>query len=212
MPNIGPIIYQNQPTPTIAPRFSWAFFIFRVLSVLLVFVILFMIFQAVMMFISRSGSNLRFGQLPAKLTRTPSLTLSPQKLDLNVGQTGTLTVDYFTGNKTIQGLDLVIKYDPTMIEFTADSFFRSGPIFTQYPIAQISPPGTLRVSAVATVSQIGFNGSGQLGSLQFTAKKPGQAKVEVVFEPDQTIESNLVELQTGTEILQLVRGTTINIK
>jgi CRISPR/Cas system CSM-associated protein Csm3 (group 7 of RAMP superfamily) len=85
-------------------------------------------------------------------------------------------------------------------------------IFTQYPITQISPSDTIRISAVATVSQIGFNGSGTLGTIQFVAKKIGQTKIEIVYQENQTTETNLVELQSGQEILQLVKGATIDIK
>lgn len=208
----GPIIYQNQPSPTITPRFSWPFFIFRLLSIILVLVILFMIFQAVMLFITRQSPVLRFGQLSQKTQHSPSLTLSPEQVSLMAGQTGTLTIDYFTGTKTIQGVDLLLKYDPNIIEFKKDDFFQPGKVFTQYPITEADPPGTVRISAVATISQIGFNGSGQLGSLRFIAKRAGQTKIEVVFEPDKTTESNLVELQNGTEILKVVRGATINVK
>jgi hypothetical protein len=208
----GPIIYQNQTTPTLAPRFSWPFFIFRILSLALVAVILFMIFQAAMLFISRLGSqNLKFAEIPINVDRTPSITLNPEKNTLSVGQTGNLTIDYFTANKTIQGIDVVLKYDPSALEF-APNFFSAGPVFTQYPITQISPSDTIRISAVATVSQIGFNGSGTLGTIQFVAKKIGQTKIEIVYQENQTTETNLVELQSGQEILQLVKGATIDIK
>lgn len=208
----GPIIYQNQSTPTLTPRFSWPFFLFRILSLVLVAVILFMLFQAAMLLISRLGSqNLNFAQVPIKIDRTPSITLNPEKNTLNVGQTGSLTIDYFTGNKSIQGIDVVLKYDPLALEF-APNFFSAGPVFTQYPITQISPLGTVRISAVATVSQIGFNGSGALGTIQFVAKKIGQTKIEIIYQADQTTETNLVELQSGQEILQLVKGAIIDIK
>lgn len=209
----GPIIYQNQPTIGVAPRFSWPFFIFRILSLILVLIILFMIFQAVMLFISRSGSiNLRFGQLPVTVDRTPSITLSPTNTALSKGQSGKLAIDYFTGNKTIQGVDLVLKYDPNYLEFKSDNFFTAGPVFSQYPISQVDSSGLIRISAIATVSQIGFNGSGQLGTISYTAKKSGQTKLEIIFKPGDTTESNLVELQTGQEILQIVKGATIDIK
>lgn len=165
-----------------------------------------------MMYLSRSTNlNLNFGQLSGKVVRTPSISLSPAIVTVKADQTSTLTIDYYTGSKTIQGLDLVLQYDPTIIQFDSN-FFQPGSVFTQYPITQVSPPGTLRVSAVATVAQIGFNGSGQLGTLQFKALKAGQTKVQIVFKPSATTESNLVELSSGQEILQTVRDSSIVVQ
>lgn len=208
----GPIIYQNQPTPSQVPHFSWPFFLFRIISLILVVFILFMLFQAVMLFLTQRGTNLGFSRAVLTAAHSPSISLSPAQTNLTVGQTGAVSINYFTGNKTIQGIDVVIKYNPDILEFSPAGFFRPGTVFSQYPISQASGDGTIRISAVATVAEVGFSGSGVLGTLQFTAKKTGQTKLDIVFQPDQTTDSNLVDLQTSQEILQLVQGSTITIK
>ena len=140
-----------------------------------------------------------------------SIGLSVVKQSYKLGETVPVVVKISTGGHLSAGVDLVLKYDPTKLEVSASSFV-PGSIFDDYPKSKIEPNGVLRISGLISANKSGFNGEGEFGTINFSAKASGALDILLDFTPNLTSDSNMVEMGTNKDILQQVTGVKINIE
>ncbi len=130
----------------------------------------------------------------------------------HVGDLVPVTVRISTGGHPTQGVDLVIKYDPTKLEASASGFIK-GDVYDDYPALNInSDKGVLRVSGIVGISKPGFIGNGNFGTINFKAKLSGITDVSLDFSPGLTNDTNMVEVGNSKDILEKVSGVKINIQ
>lgn len=141
-----------------------------------------------------------------------SIKLSTKESLFKVGDTIPVLVKVSTGNHLTAGVDLVIKYDPTLLEASSSSLIK-GNTYDDYPAVDIdSKKGFLRASGVVSPSKQGFNGSGDLGTINFIAKTQGETTISLEFLPNLTEDSNMIESITNKDILEKVESVKINIQ
>ena len=116
-----------------------------------------------------------------------------------------------TTNSPTDGTDLIVKYDPKVLELVLDGTKASTPgkTYQDYPANSVDPNGVITVSGV-TLNK-GFVGQGLFGSLNFKAKTKGLTKVNLDFTPGSTTDSNITESSSGKDILGKVSNLEVTI-
>lgn len=141
-----------------------------------------------------------------------SINLSTAKSVYKVGEAVSLLIKVSTGNRLSAGADLVLKYDPNFLEVSTPSFVK-GSTYDDYPAIDVDlTKGIIRASGLVSSSKQGFNGSGDFGELNFTAKALGETNITLEFSPGNTADSNIMEAITNKDILEKGGSVKINIQ
>lgn len=140
------------------------------------------------------------------------ITLISATNNFGVGQTAVVSVRVFTGGHSTDGTDLYLKYDPSYLDISSSLGFSKGAIYGEYPVVSIDiKQGVIRVSGIATLAQGGFSGMGELGKLNFKAKKAGITSISAVYQPNATTYSNIIETTTAQNLLTASSSLDLNI-
>lgn len=121
-----------------------------------------------------------------------------------------LTVEIMlSSDSKIRGTDAVILYDPTMLTNPA---VKAGSIFDNYPFNYSDQSkGRIFISGIKTDKE-GFAGEGLFGSITFTALKKGHTSIKFQFTKGQTVDSNVLQISTGADLLTEVSNLEILVK
>lgn len=138
-----------------------------------------------------------------------SLTAPKQSFQIDEIIPVLVTID--SGSKTISGVDLIVQYDPEILEVTKQGLI-AGSIFDEYPLMSVdSEKGLISISGISNLGG-SFAGKGEFVTLNFKAKQVGSTSLTVNFEKDITTASNLVEVNTSKNILEEVDNLEIIIE
>ncbi len=206
--DINPLIYQNPLSDNQNPKSSllrtW---LPRIVILLLVGLVVFQLVRVFGIGSQRSANQ----PLPLQPASSGTIVLVDQNKTYRVGETISIPVRIITGGHIIQGVDLVIKYDPKFLT-AATPALTTSKIMSEYPTNQADPTNKLiRVSGISSVEQVGFNGAGIFGTLNLTAAAKGTTTISVDYSLNSTTDSNMIELATGNDILGLGNSVKINI-
>lgn len=142
-----------------------------------------------------------------------SINLTLAKANYRVGEVVPVAITLSTGNHLTAGTDLVLKYDPLKLEASPSSFTAGKTTYDEFPPINVNPlVGQVRVSGVAAVGKVGFNGRGDFGILEFKAKQSGSTEISLDFKPNLTNDSNMVEVGTDKDILETINSVKVNIQ
>lgn len=140
-----------------------------------------------------------------------SLALSSSQTKAQVGNNVAVTIILDSGNRKLDGVDLVIKYNPKVLSLTADSF-QKGSIFSEYTGQNINATtGTFSISSLSKVSSEKENKDGILGTLTFKAIAKGQSEVIIDYKEDETTDSNVIDSKLSKDILEKVTNLTVSV-
>lgn len=138
------------------------------------------------------------------------IALVSDRSSYKVGDTAMVDIRVSTGGYTTLGTDASIKYDPSFLEASSGAFTQ-GNLYPDYPIVTIdNQKGSVKVSAVDPQGN-GFNGNGILGTVRFTTKKQGKASLTVEYQPNSSVFSNMVDIQSSKDILGAFYGVDLNV-
>lgn len=145
------------------------------------------------------------------IAKTPGrMSLFAPKRNLNASEEVRVSVVIGTGGKSVDGADLIVSYDPKILEATSGGLVK-GKIFDEYPLLSLDEKkGLISISGINSVKK-GFAGTGQFASLVFKAKSSGKANLKIQFEKDSTTDSNLVESSSSKDILEVVDNLELQI-
>ncbi|GEM_PF-2320292 len=143
--------------------------------------------------------------------KVAALKLRADKSSVKVGESFTVNAD-ITSAGTTDGADMILNYDPNLISVNnIQKPVNPGPVYSDNPLnAADERSGRINFSAI-TSNPGGVVPNGILGTLIFTAKAPGKAKISIEFMPGSTTDSNVVETKTATDILGSVSNLEIQI-
>ncbi len=134
---------------------------------------------------------------------------SPKK-SYKINETVQVSVVIGSGGHTIDGVDLVVRYNPKVLEATQGGLIK-GKILSEYPLVSLDAnKGLISISGISSLNK-GFIGTGQFASLLFKAKAVGTAPLTIDFTKGSTTDSNLVESGTSKDILEIVDNLELNI-
>lgn len=139
------------------------------------------------------------------------ISLSTPSQNLRIGETVPVWVAVDTGGKSISGADLILKFDPKILEATTGAVIK-GKIFDEYPLVSVdAKKGLISISGIDNLNN-SFNGVGQFAMINFKTKILGKTVLVVNFEKGATAASNLVEATTSENILETVDNLELEIR
>lgn len=184
----------------------------KIIFVILGVVILIEIIYAVRVLTSPAASTPPTGANQTGIQPSAGkISLTAPKSDYAVGETISVAVIIDTGGRTINGVDLIVRFDPKILEISSGGLIK-GKILDEYPgMSQDAKAGLISISGISNSN--GFSGSGQFATINLQAKVSGKTSLTVDFQGrDFTIDSNLVETATSRDILEVVSNLELNIR
>ncbi|MBI2334934.1 hypothetical protein HYU96_04005 [Candidatus Daviesbacteria bacterium] len=146
------------------------------------------------------------------LPKTVSLSLYSPRSEFKKGEVVSVTVNLDTGTHETEGADLLLSFDPKVLEATAGAVLK-GVIYPEYPQTRIDQKtGSIAISGISGLIGKTFQGSGVFATVNFKAKAVGQATLSIKFTPGQTNDSNVVEALSGNDILENVSDLTLTLQ
>lgn len=142
-----------------------------------------------------------------------TISLVAAKNEFRVGEKIPVTVNIESTKKTA-GTDLILRYDPNLLAIvaTADKIpVAVGTIYGDYPVNKVDEKaGLITVSGIAN-EPAGVIPKGTFGTIIFQAKAAGNAKIFLEFTKGKTNDTNLIESQTASDILEEVKNLELRI-
>lgn len=143
--------------------------------------------------------------------KVAAISLSAPKKNFTVGETIPVTVNIDTGKFDILGVDLVVRFDPKIVEATPAGLIR-GKMFNEYPLLSVDKSkGLISISGISSLGS-SFRGTGQFAQLNLKAKAPGKVSLVIDFQKGSTTASNLVERASSKNILESVYNLELAIQ
>lgn len=135
-------------------------------------------------------------------TKEPVLLfLSPSERQLPVGEKFQADVVLSTVEKSVIGIDVILKYDSEKLEVLE---IIPGQVFDFYPRLE-KENGQIFISAVNHQEKV-FSGQGILAQLTLQGKAAGEAKLKFDFTPGETTDSNVALENSQKDALEEVRN------
>lgn len=139
------------------------------------------------------------------------ISLTAPQTDIRVNEIIPVSVMIDTGSHTVDGVDLVVSFDPKILEVASGGLVK-GSIFDEYPLMSLDPKkGLLSISGVSNFKN-SFKGTGQFATINLRAKVPAKTSLTIDFNKGSTTDSNLVETATSKDILEDVSNLELNIR
>lgn len=156
----------------------------------------------------------------AKVSSTPPLQVkeaagkliltAPKKI-YQVGDIIKVTVGQ-TSSKNVRGTDIVINYDPKILEASGGAF-EKGTSYKEYSNLLVdSRLGTIQISGFTAINERAVSGTGVFGALNFKAKQALKTQVTLDFTPGLTTDSNIVDAKSNQDILEKVFNLDLEIQ
>lgn len=142
-----------------------------------------------------------------------SIVLAALQRDYQVGENIAVKVRVSTGGHSSLGTDLVLRYDPTILE-ASSSAITVGKIYNEYPMRVVDEQeGLVKISGIGSLSEKqSFNGSGIFATINFRALKTGKTNLLIDYTAKATNDSNIINNQTNEDILEEVGNLDLNIQ
>lgn len=144
--------------------------------------------------------------------KVAKISLNTPKKVYGVSEIVPVSVTIDTGGQTIDGADLIIQYDPKILEASSAGLTKGG-IFEEYPIVSVdTSKGLISISGISSL-QNGFKGVGQFANINLRAKVTGRTSLTIDFKgKGATIDSNLVEANASKDILEKVDNLELTVQ
>lgn len=151
-------------------------------------------------------------------SQTPKTTVvvpeKPTQIELQTDQTKVSVGDQFSvfinvsSSRETDGTDLIITYDPKLL---SASPLTLGTLYNDYPVNKIdSALGKITVSGISTGVK-GIIPNGLFGTIVFKALSSGQAAITLDFAPSSTVDTNVIEKDSGKDVLENVTNLNVTI-
>ncbi|MDD5416034.1 MAG: cohesin domain-containing protein [Candidatus Daviesbacteria bacterium] len=144
------------------------------------------------------------GKVPLQ-SKVGTISLNVPKNTYRINEIVPVAVNIETGSQAINGVDVVIHYDPKVLEATSGGLIK-GRLFEEYPTMIVdASKGLIAISGINSLQNV-FKGTGQFATINFKTKiASGKTSLTVDFkDKGSTIDSNLVEASTAKDIVEQV--------
>lgn len=132
------------------------------------------------------------------------------KTEFRVGEEVPVTVKIDTDGQIADGVDVVLKFDPKILEASSASII-TGTLFPDYPVSKVQD-GIVRITAITSLAGKGYSGSGIFAVINFKAKAKGMAFVRFEFTKGSTTDTNIVGSEFTNDMLGEVKDLEVVIK
>lgn len=141
---------------------------------------------------------------------TGKISLQANSSSIKIGETGNLSILFEAPGSKLDGIDIVLRYDPRIINVLG---FSEGNYFKLYPRKDINNDlGVVKVTALDSASSsVLSQEKTELGTIQFRAKTAGVSQVNFDFITGATGQTVLTQQGTSQNILGSASGVTIRV-
>lgn len=137
--------------------------------------------------------------------------LGTSKTNFHIGEMVPIAVTIDTGGHGIAGADLILHFDPQVLEATSGSAIK-GKTFDDYPLVSVNAKnGLVSISGIDNLNNH-FKGTGLFAMINFRAKAAGQTQLTIDFQKGSTTSSNLVDVTSSKNILGQVNSLQLKIQ
>lgn len=141
------------------------------------------------------------------------IVLVSRRSEYKVGNTVPVFIRIYTGNHQTTGSDVILHFDPKVLEATSSAALLKGKIYSEYPKLEVDPKlGLIIISGISGLNKPNFSGIGVLSTINFKAKTVGKTNLTLDFKPGSTTDSNVTDATSGKDILGSVTNLTLTIK
>lgn len=142
-------------------------------------------------------------------TANPALYFSNSYLTVPNNSSRVLNIMINTDDAEVDGVDLVLKYDPEFLNIVE---INNGDFFPSYPLKDYNFADN-RIM-VTGLSDFGSpeSGYGTFCSIVISTKQVGSTILEILAEPNTAIDSNIVDSRTSEDILTIGDQITLTIE
>lgn len=139
------------------------------------------------------------------------ISLTSPKTSFKIAERIPVSVILNSATHAIGGADLIVHYDPKILEATPAGIIK-GKIFDEYPLIAVdASKGLISISGVSSLKN-SFTGTGDFAIINLRGKVAGKTSLTVDFSKGSTTASNLVEVSTSQNILEQVDNLELNIQ
>lgn len=110
-------------------------------------------------------------------------------------------------NELVDGVDAELLYD---VNFLNVKQIKEGPFFSTYPIKK-DDNGQIRITALSPKDGVKIFGDVIVATITFEVQDSGDTKVDLVYQPGATSESNVAEHGTAKDLLTEVKGGSYTV-
>ncbi len=136
-----------------------------------------------------------------KEAKAAVLSLDPDSLEVAVGDTFTVDLDLDTKNENTTATDVVLTFDPALLE-VIDVSFGDTPLYPTNTKILDNTNGKLSLTSTQKDAVNSYKGEGTLAVLTLRAKSLGTANLVFSCESGKTNDSNVFKKGTSTDILE----------
>lgn len=199
---------------------SWKRFILPAIYVFLIIVVVYEVYAGVTSLSDSTSSqknlitnsDVPVSDIAPQPTGDAVLALVLDKAQYKLGDKIPVVVQVSTTGKIITRVEAVIKYEPKYLSLEGDDLFVESTLFTNKPlVTKDDKKGFIRISGDTGSPMTGFNGVGNLGTINFTARDAGITPLSVDYVKNGGKDSNVVELSTNKDILGKVYNIVIEV-
>lgn len=143
-------------------------------------------------------------------TFAANLLFKTGKANITAGDTFPVTVE-LTGGEPTLGTDVIIKYEPDMVEAESVKEGLLYPSYQPIPSKRINPVnGTVFISGTAQISKpVAANGS--LATITFKALKTGQAEISFDYKEGATNKTGIVNFKGKNLLTSAPQNLTVAV-
>ncbi|OGE30638.1 hypothetical protein A2631_03720 [Candidatus Daviesbacteria bacterium RIFCSPHIGHO2_01_FULL_44_29] len=146
-----------------------------------------------------------------EVLKDAKLSLVTLKQDYKVGDYISVLVKLSSGGKDISGADVVLHFDPRLIEGSSSGLI-AGSLFQEYPFKSLNPQtGIVQISGVTSSANKYYNGIGLFATVNLKARSAGKTSVTLDFKPGATNDSNIIAANATTDTLVEVTPVELTI-
>lgn len=183
----------------------------KIIFAILGAIILFELIYAVKVLNTPVASQSQKKTQAAVKTSGGTISLNSAKTSYKVKEQVSVTIGVETGGKVVGGADVIIHFDPKVLEATPSAILE-GKIFGEYPLKSVdNKNGLISISGITTSGE-GFTGLGEFATLNLRAKAVGNTSLTVEYQKNSTTDSNLVEAATSKDVLENIRNLQLTVQ
>jgi hypothetical protein len=139
------------------------------------------------------------------------LSLQSEQESVKSGENFKVNLNLKTFVRKAAAFDAVIFFNPEEVNVAN---LETGDLFGEYPRQTFdNQQGKVAISGTSSLTEEAAGVSeGTLATITFTALKSGQAKIELIFKPNDTTDSNVIAEGSTEDILGEVRNLVVAIE
>jgi hypothetical protein len=176
-----------------------------------IFIIIILVLGIILVvFLVQTRTNL----IPQASISGAALSLNPNPLETSRGCVSELDINLNTGNRKVDGADVILLYDHLKINIVS---VQKGDIFPTFPPSTVdNTTGRVQISGL-TIPNQPYTGTGRFATLTLKVLDRaafGATQLRFDFDPNnpfKTNDSNVVENGTIADVLAIAGAGTINI-